>query len=105
MNTTIGQIEESDLWKARKANLSTRSWYANWFGIAVVMVGNFERHAPAPLQQEALIRLLVNLSRNYNIPPERIVGHREIQNTACPGKYLDMHRLREAVRRELAADP
>ncbi len=101
MNTTIGQIEESDLWKARKANLSTRNWYANYFGIAVVLVGNFERHKPPPLQQEALIKLLTNLARKYDIPPERIVGHREVQNTACPGKYLNMNELRAAVRKNL----
>ncbi|MCR9141221.1 MAG: N-acetylmuramoyl-L-alanine amidase [bacterium] len=101
MNTTIGQIEESDLWKSRKANLSTRNWYANYFGIAVVLVGNFERHKPAPLQQEALITLLTNLATRYDIPPERIVGHREVQNTACPGKHLNMNEIRAAVKKNL----
>ncbi|MEQ9363931.1 MAG: peptidoglycan recognition family protein [Leptospirales bacterium] len=101
MNTTIGQIEESDLWKDRKANLSTRNWYANYFGIAVVLVGNFERHKPPPLQQEALITLLTNLARKYDIPPDRIVGHREVQNTACPGKHLNMNEVRAAVKKNL----
>ena len=106
MNTTIGEIEESELWKERKPNLSSRSWYANYFGIAVVLVGNFERHPPPALQQEALIKLLTNLALRYESPPERIVGHREIQNTACPGKHIEMNRVRAAVAENLrvAAD-
>jgi hypothetical protein len=101
MNTTVGEIEESTLWKERRPNLSTRRWYANYFGIAVVLVGNFERHPPPPLQQEALITLLTNLARRYDIPSERIVGHREIQNTACPGKYMDMNEIRKLVANNL----
>ena len=105
MNTTVGEIEESTLWAERKPNLSTRSWYANYFGIAVVLVGNLERHEAPPLQREALITLLTNLARRYDIPPERIVGHREIQNTACPGKYLHMPGIRQAVAANLASEP
>ena len=103
-NTTVGEIEVSDLWKNRRANLSTRSWYANYFGIAVVLVGNFQAHPPPPLQKDALIGLLTRLSREYGIAPERIVGHREIQNTACPGRYLNMIEVRELVKQNLADD-
>ncbi len=100
-DTTVGQVEESELWKERRANLSTRQWYANYFGIAVVMVGNIEAHPPPPLQKEALVTLLTNLSRDYGIPPERIIGHREIQNTACPGKHLNMVEIRKLVAENL----
>lgn len=101
-NTTIGQIEESELWIDRKANLSTRNWFVNHFSIAVVVVGNFQRRPPPPLQMEALVQLSARLSREYGIPPERIVGHREVQNTQCPGERLDMNGLRQAVTQRLA---
>lgn len=101
-NTTIGQIEESELWIERKANLSTRNWFVNYFSIAVVVVGNFQRRPPPPLQMEALVQLSARLSREYGIPPERIVGHREVQNTQCPGERLDMNVLRRAVTQRLA---
>jgi N-acetylmuramoyl-L-alanine amidase len=101
-NTAMGEIEESSLWKNRLPNFSTRITYINFFGIAVVMVGNFETHEPPPLQREALINLLTNLSRKYNIPPERIVGHREVSPTACPGKFLNMVKVREDVARALS---
>jgi N-acetyl-anhydromuramyl-L-alanine amidase AmpD len=101
-NTAMGQIEESSLWTNRLPHLSTRITYLNYFGIAVVMVGNFEKNAPPPLQREALINLLANLAEKYNIPPERIVGHREVSPTACPGKFLNMAEVRRDVTRILA---
>ena len=96
-NTTMGQIEESNLWKEKTLNYSTKVSYINYFGIAVVLVGNFDLHGVSPLQWESLVNLSATLAEEYNIPPERIVGHREIWETACPGKYLDMVRLREDV--------
>ncbi len=100
-NTAMGQIEESSLWKNRMPHFSTRITYLNFFGIAVVLVGNFEKHEVPSLQREALINLLVNLSEKYNIPPERIAGHREISPTACPGKFLNMAEVRDDVARAL----
>ncbi len=97
MNTSIGQIEVSGLWEKRTLNYSTRISYVNYLGIAVALVGNFENHDVHPLQYEALIQLLTNLSMRYNIPPERIVGHGELQNTQCPGKHLDMSKVRADV--------
>lgn len=100
-NTVPGQIEESDLWKERRRGYSTRDFYVNTVGIAVVMVGNLENHAPGELQYQALVRLLANLSQEYSIPPERIIGHRELQQTKCPGKHLQMDRVREDITRAL----
>ncbi|MBI39281.1 MAG: hypothetical protein CMF59_06755 [Leptospiraceae bacterium] len=108
MNTSIGQIEVSGLWEQRTLNYSTKISYVNYLGIAVALVGNFENHDVHPLQYEALIQLLANLSMRYSIPPERIVGHGELQNTQCPGKHLDMSRVRKdvaaAIQRKREAD-
>ncbi len=92
--TIPGQIEESDLWKKRKSGYSTKNWLVNNFGIAIVIVGNLENHPPLPQQYESLLNLVLKLSIKYNIPTERIFGHREIQNTKCPGKYLNLAKLR-----------
>lgn len=97
MNTSIGQIEVSGLWEQRSLNYSTKISYVNHFGIAVALVGNFEAHDVHPIQYEALINLLTNLAMRYNIPPERIVGHGELQNTQCPGKHLEMQKVRADV--------
>ncbi len=100
-NTVPGQIEESELWKERRIGFSTKNWLINYFGIAIVIVGNLENHPPNPQQYEALINLLIQLIQKYKIVPERIMGHREIQNTKCPGKYLNMAKLRLEVRNRL----
>jgi N-acetyl-anhydromuramyl-L-alanine amidase AmpD len=99
--TIPGQIEESNLWKKRKSGYSTKNWLVNTFGIAIVLVGNLENHPPLPQQYESLINLVTNLSKKYNIPPERIFGHREIQNTNCPGKFLNMAKLRLEIKKRL----
>lgn len=101
-NTAVGEIEESNLWITRSHSYSTKRSYINYFGISVVMVGNFERHGVPQRQREALIALLVKLAQEYEIPPERIVGHREIWETACPGKHLNMVDVRNDVAKRLS---
>ncbi|MCS7204161.1 MAG: N-acetylmuramoyl-L-alanine amidase [Leptospiraceae bacterium] len=97
MGTIPGQIEESELWKKRKSGYSTKNWLVNTFGISIVIVGNLEEHPPLPQQYEALLNLVFQLSKKYDIPPERIFGHREIQNTKCPGKHINMAKLRKEI--------
>lgn len=99
--TIPGQIEESDLWKKKKSGYSTKNWLVNNFGIAIVIVGNLEEHPPLPQQYESLLNLILLLAKKYNIPPERIFGHREIQNTKCPGKYLNMAKIRKEIQNRL----
>lgn len=100
--TVPGQIEVSDLWRNRSRGLSTKITYINYLGIAVVMVGNLERHKPSTLQYQALVQLLANLSTDYKIPVDRMIGHRELQQTACPGKHLDLEKLRQDVSKKLS---
>lgn len=101
MNTSPGEIEVSDLWKERQHHYSTRNSYINYFGIAIVLVGNFERHEIPPRQYESLLNLITRLAREYKIPPERIVGHNELQNTRCPGSHTDMNKIRSEITEKL----
>lgn len=101
MNTSPGEIEQSDLWENRQHHYSTKSSYINYFGIAIVLVGNFQRHEVPPRQYESLLNLVTNLAEEYRIPPDRIVGHNELQNTQCPGAHLNMDELRSRVRKKL----
>lgn len=100
-NTAPGQVEISNLWIRRSANFSTRNSFANQFGIAVVLVGNFDKRPLPLLQKEALVRLLANLARTHGIAPERIIGHRDLQHTACPGQFIDLDEIRGRVARLL----
>ncbi len=99
--TAAGQIEFSERWTKREYHYSTKKSYLNYFGIAIALVGDFESHSVPTVQKQILIRFLVNLSREYDIPPERIIGHREVQNTKCPGKYINMVNIRSLVKKQL----
>ena len=100
-NTTPGQIEYSPRWKKRQHHFSTKKSYLNYFGIAIALVGNFEKHAISPLQKEALLQLLLVLSKRYSIRPENVIGHREIQNTKCPGAHVSMKEIRLWLKEKL----
>ena len=100
-NTAMGQVEQSSLWENRSINYSTKVSYVNYFGIAVALIGNFENHSVPALQWESLVNLITMLSKKYNIPPERIIAHRELWETACPGKHFDIVRLRAEVRKNI----
>ena len=61
------------------------------------MIGDFEKHPMPTVQKQILIRLLINLAHEYDIPSERIIGHREVQNTKVSRKYIDMVEIRSLV--------
>ena len=80
----------------------------NTEGIGICLVGNFDRHPPTAAQMTSLEILVLALSRRYEIPLDRIVGHGELKNTQCPGRLFPMEKflmdLREAsIDRQLLA--
>ena len=99
--TSMGQIEVGDRWKKRLWNTSTQNGYINTFSIAIVLVGNYERRRVPKKQYEVLLNLVAKLAEKYEIPLNRIMGHREVNGTKCPGKYIDLDILRENVRKRL----
>lgn len=71
-------------------------------GIGVAVLGNLDAHPPLPAQQKALEELLRELMRRFGISPQGVLGHREVSGaaTSCPGRFMDLERLREAVSQE-----
>ncbi|MCC6271174.1 MAG: N-acetylmuramoyl-L-alanine amidase, partial [Microbacteriaceae bacterium] len=43
---------------------------------------------PAP--RDTLVRLLRHLRRRFGIPAERVVGHKTLNPTLCPGKRFPL---------------
>lgn len=74
----------------------------NYKGIGVAVLGNINEHPPLPPQQAALEGLVRELMRRFGISPCSVLGHREVRGAAtdCPGRFMDMERLREAVGQE-----
>lgn len=60
----------------------------NWHSIGVHFSGNFEYVEPTDAQIECAAYLIGWLCETYDIPIHRIVGHRDLMATACPGRFL-----------------
>lgn len=56
--------------------------------IGIAVMGDFETQRPTSKQLQALRDLADWLSWAYAIAPERILGHKDFNATACPGRYL-----------------
>ena len=101
-DTALGQVEVGPRWLAQKhgAHCKTDDDFYNQHGIGVCLVGNFELGPPAEPQTRALTRLVRFLSREFDIPPDRILTHGGVTGqTHCPGKHFDVEALRRSVRR------
>ncbi|MFT7671366.1 MAG: hypothetical protein ACI8X5_004084 [Planctomycetota bacterium] len=60
----------------------------NVSNIGVCMVGSFEHKGPSSPAMATLNGLLAELRLDHGIARTRIVGHRELKSTACPGESL-----------------
>lgn len=67
--------------------------------LLIVLEGNFEEEEPTPAQVATLRRLVPAFASTYDVPAERIDGHRDHAPTLCPGKHL--YELLPDLRREV----
>ena len=62
---------------------------ANKDSIGICLIGNFKEDLPTSNQIISLTSLCIELCRKYKIQPiGGILGHRDVNNTLCPGRYL-----------------
>ncbi|MFH1230284.1 MAG: peptidoglycan recognition family protein [Planctomycetota bacterium] len=91
-----GAIEIGNRWK--KQIPGEHCWDAkmNQQSIGICLVGNFDESKPTSKQIESLTNLISNLQKQYRIPPDKILVHREVDKnrTNCPGKYFPVHPVR-----------
>jgi len=60
--------------------------YYNQRSLGVSFIGNFEIEVMTPIQLFEGASLVKELMRKYEIPPERVLRHKDIVQTKCPGK-------------------
>ncbi len=94
--TRDGQVEVGSRWKTQKwgAHTKTPDNRFNNYGIGICLVGNFEVDRPSPAQMQSLAKLTAYLMTTYNIPPSRVLGHRDCKPTDCPGRNLSVAEVR-----------
>lgn len=75
----------------------------NQRSLGICLIGNFETYPPTPKQWAALVDACARLCRRYGLSHAAVHGHREYRQTACPGRRLDLERLRREVGERLTA--
>ncbi len=87
-----GTIEPTFRWKQQihGAHAGSENPDYNQHGIGVCLVGNFEQTPPTPAQRRAMKQLVQTLKNEYGISSRNVVGHRDIRQTACPGRLFPM---------------
>lgn len=69
--------------------------------IGICLCGNFETEQPDAEQIGTLVQVLATLCKRYGLTAEAIVGHRDVNQTACPGRNL--YAQLPAIRKRVAA--
>jgi N-acetyl-anhydromuramyl-L-alanine amidase AmpD len=89
-NSKDGEIEVSERWKKQIQGQHCWNNQINGTAIGICLVGNFDIFRPSSNQIESLVNLMNDLSKQYRIPKEKVLVHKEVdkKKTACPGKYL-----------------
>jgi len=87
-DTGDGAVEVTFRWREQRDGAHAKGW--NDVGIGICLVGNFENTDPTAQQTASLVRLLRHLRRRFGIPAERVVGHKALNPTLCPGKRFDL---------------
>ena len=99
--TVDGEITATDRWRQQLDGAHCKVHNHPEFnteGIGVCLVGNFEQQPPTTAQMAGLERLVLALQGRYHIPLERVLAHRELKNTQCPGRLFPMDAFVRQVR-------
>jgi len=72
---------------AHAAGFNYNRW-TNTYSLGICLTGNFQQEVPSDAQKQNLVQLVAILCRRHQVPPERVVGHRDLNDTTCPGKHL-----------------
>lgn len=101
-----GHISPTFRWKQQLHGAHSGSLLHNGHGIGICLIGNFEEHPPTAAQRASVVSLLRRLTRQYRIPKEKVIGHRHIRATACPGRLFPLKEIvKEAMSGNVAFIP
>lgn len=95
--------KDSEIFEARGMYVGAHAKGHNIESIGIALVGNFDDFVPSNNQLESLIELCIYLMFKYDIEPNKILGHRELQGVtkSCPGNKFNMDEFRELLKRRI----
>ncbi len=97
-NSGDGQIEVGPRWAKQKVGAHAGVKLYNEYGIGICMVGDYNLDRPTSAQMRSLVKLVAYLMKTHGIPAERVLGHRDIKATDCPGRHLSVIEVRNLSR-------
>ena len=83
-----GKISPTFRWKQQLHGAHCGSLRHNSLGIGICLIGDFHQTEPTDAQRKSVISLIRTLTNRYAIPSKRILGHRQIRATMCPGRFF-----------------
>jgi len=95
-----GEIEAGHRWRRQLDGAHCKAGDMNRKAIGICFVGNFDGdRGPTAAQVHSGIALVRHLSARFDIPPESVLGHGEVQggNTLCPGRSFPLELMRAAA--------
>lgn len=92
-----GEIEPTFRWKQQIQGAHAGVADYNQHGIGIVLVGNFEDEPPSEAQLESVKKLILALTREYDISSSQIVGHGDVKPTECPGTHFPLAEIRRKI--------
>jgi hypothetical protein len=76
---------------------------ANPHGVGVCFLGNFTKQVPPPAQLRAGAHLVAWLMQELGVTLDRVKGHKEFMDTACPGaQWLQGQKWKQMLYQEIA---
>ena len=94
-----GQIEIGNRWIKQIDGAHAKVHEYNHFGVGICLVGNFNTTNPTANQMASLITLAKYLQERCGIPSEKIVLHRSVRETDCPGREFPHDKLLAEIAR------
>jgi N-acetyl-anhydromuramyl-L-alanine amidase AmpD len=106
----LGRIDATYRWRTQThgahAGPNPQQAPYNSDGIGICLIGNFDLDSLNPFQERRLVELCALLINDIpTLSVSRIIGHRDVPGkaTVCPGRNVDIERLRFLVREEMLA--
>lgn len=71
----------------------------NFHSLGICCIGNFDEEDVPERMSDSLIALLSSFLIALKLDVDAVIGHKEVagQNTACPGKFFDLDKLRANI--------
>jgi len=72
--------------------------------VGICLIGNLNKRVPTEKQNRVLINLVSGICQEFHLSPSDIYGHRELEQTICPGRNVNLDEIRGQVEETLFVD-